>query len=104
MSTAPAGQSPCDYIRENCSETAVGLVKYLDVFYCQLDGNTGGRAVFIIFALLLLVYLFIFIGTAAGDFFCPNLNTMATLLGLSENMTGVTFLALGNPLSTVVGY
>jgi len=52
---------------------------------------------FIAFAyLLLLSFLFSFIGIVASDFFCPNLSTIATYLGLSETTAGVTFLAFGN--------
>lgn len=40
--------------------------------------------------------LFSTIGIAASDFFCINLSTIATLLGLSESLAGVTFLAFGN--------
>ena len=36
------------------------------------------------------------IGIAASDFFCVNLSTIANVLGLSESMAGVTFLAFGN--------
>ena len=36
------------------------------------------------------------IGIAASDFFCINLSTIAHLLGLSESLAGVTFLAFGN--------
>nr|CAG8447891.1 8603_t:CDS:10 [Entrophospora candida] len=42
------------------------------------------------------MFLFGFIGVAASDFFCPNLNTIASKLNLSESMAGVTFLAFGN--------
>ena len=45
---------------------------------------------------LWLGLLFSTIGIAASDFFCINLNTIATILGMSESMAGVTFLALGN--------
>jgi solute carrier family 24 (sodium/potassium/calcium exchanger), member 6 len=40
--------------------------------------------------------LFSTIGIAASDFFCINLSTIASILGMSENMAGVTFLAFGN--------
>ena len=40
--------------------------------------------------------LFNTIGIAASEFFCQNLSTMASLLGLSESLAGVTFLAFGN--------
>ena len=36
------------------------------------------------------------IGIAASDFFCPNLSTIATVLGINENVAGVTLLAFGN--------
>ncbi|MCJ1386609.1 hypothetical protein MMC17_009735 [Xylographa soralifera] len=45
---------------------------------------------------LWLGLLFTTIGIAASDFFCVNLSTIATILGMSESMAGVTFLALGN--------
>ena len=40
--------------------------------------------------------LFSTIGIAASDFFCINLSTIATILGMSESLAGVTFLAFGN--------
>lgn len=46
--------------------------------------------------LLLLSFLFSFIGIVASDFFCPNLATISNYLGLSETTAGVTLLAFGN--------
>jgi sodium/potassium/calcium exchanger 6 len=43
-----------------------------------------------------LVFLFSTLGISASDFFTPNLATIAQLLGLDENVAGVTFLAFGN--------
>lgn len=43
-----------------------------------------------------LVFLFSTLGITASDFFTPNLATIAQLLGLDENVAGVTFLAFGN--------
>ena len=40
--------------------------------------------------------LFSTIGIAASDFFCINLSTISSILGMSESMAGVTFLAFGN--------
>ena len=45
---------------------------------------------------LWLALLFTTIGIAASDFFCINLSTIASILGMSESMAGVTFLAFGN--------
>ncbi|KAJ7494690.1 Sodium/calcium exchanger protein-domain-containing protein [Mycena galericulata] len=46
--------------------------------------------------LVWLVFLFSTLGISASDFFSPNLATIAQLLGLDENVAGVTFLAFGN--------
>src|SRR4051794_40338092 len=43
-----------------------------------------------------MVVLFTTIGIAASDFFCVNLSTISSILGMSESMAGVTFLAFGN--------
>jgi sodium/potassium/calcium exchanger 6 len=43
-----------------------------------------------------LLFLFSTLGIGASDFFCPNLATISAILGLDENVAGVTFLALGN--------
>ncbi|CRK07375.1 hypothetical protein BN1708_017086, partial [Verticillium longisporum] len=40
--------------------------------------------------------LFTTIGIAASDFFSVNLSTISNILGLSQSLAGVTFLALGN--------
>jgi sodium/potassium/calcium exchanger 6 len=36
--------------------------------------------------------LFVFLGTAASDYFCPNLSTLADALRLPEDVAGVRFL------------
>lgn len=43
-----------------------------------------------------LLFLFSTLGISASDFFCPNLGTLSHILGLDENVAGVTFLAFGN--------
>jgi solute carrier family 24 (sodium/potassium/calcium exchanger), member 6 len=63
------------------------------LYYCALS---GAEPVAFIIIISWLGLLFSTIGIAASDFFCINLSTIATLLGLSENLAGVTFLAFGN--------
>lgn len=46
--------------------------------------------------LLALVGAFVSLGLAAADFLCPNLYTLSKFLGLSDNLAGLTLLALGN--------
>lgn len=63
------------------------------LYYCSLSNAKP-----IAFAILVswLAVLFSTIGIAASDFFCINLSTIASILGMSESMAGVTFLAFGN--------
>ena len=70
-----------------------GFLNYLVLPYCYMP-NLIWLAMIILF--IWLVYLFISLGAAAEEFFCPNLNTIANTLRLSQNVAGVTFLAFGN--------
>lgn len=83
----------CAFIRANCPDEEAGLFSYLQLYYCRLP-----RAK--VFALVLLItwlgLLFSTLGIAASDFFCVNLGTIAGILGMSESLAGVTFLAFGN--------
>lgn len=45
---------------------------------------------------LICVYIFLVLGMTADEFFCPALAVISKLLGLSENLAGVTLLAFGN--------
>ncbi|ETN38356.1 uncharacterized protein HMPREF1541_06391 [Cyphellophora europaea CBS 101466] len=86
-------KAQCDFVRANCPDEEAGLVSYLQMYYCSL-----GKAKPVGFAILVvwISLLFSTIGIAASDFLCINLSTIATLLGMSESLTGVTFLAFGN--------
>jgi len=83
----------CAFVRKYCLEERVGLFDYLDLYYCRF-GSRRGVALLILASWLGI--LFSTIGIAASDFFCVNLSTIATILGMSESMAGVTFLAFGN--------
>jgi sodium/potassium/calcium exchanger 6 len=69
------------------------LLDYLELYYCRFGKARG--VPFLILASWLGI-LFSTIGIAASDFFCVNLSTIASILGMSESMAGVTFLAFGN--------
>ena len=83
----------CAFIKTNCPDEEAGLFSYLDLYYCKLP-----KAKPFAFTILVvwLALLFSTIGIAASDFFCINLSTIAGILGMSESMAGVTFLAFGN--------
>ncbi|KAH7627408.1 Sodium/calcium exchanger protein-domain-containing protein [Sordaria sp. MPI-SDFR-AT-0083] len=86
-------QDQCAFILANCEDEDAGLIHYLSFYYCTLP-NAKPVAFAVLTAWLGL--LFTTIGIAASDFFSINLSTISSVLGLSENLAGVTFLALGN--------
>lgn len=84
----------CAFVRKYCNDENIGLINYLETYYCS---TTSSSSVFFVLGVVLwLSILFMDIGIAASDYLCPNLNTISKLLGLSESLAGVTFLALGN--------
>lgn len=68
-------------------------IDYLHLYYCS---ETALRPLVFVGLIFWLIFLFSTLGISASDFFTPNLATIAHLLGLDENVAGVTFLAFGN--------
>ena len=88
-----AAPDKCTFVRLNCPDEEAGLFSYLQLYYCKLH---KAKPFAFVILLLWLGLLFSTIGIAASDFFCINLSTIASILGMSESMAGVTFLAFGN--------
>ncbi|KAI8962700.1 Sodium/calcium exchanger protein-domain-containing protein [Daldinia sp. FL1419] len=86
-------EDKCAFVRRNCHDDEAGLIEYLAFYYCDLEHV---QPLAFIILVLWLGLLFTTIGIAASDFFSVNLSTIATILGLSESLAGVTFLAFGN--------
>ncbi|CAH0049498.1 unnamed protein product [Clonostachys solani] len=83
----------CAFVKQYCADDDAGLIPYLTLYFC---GFAGAKPVALIILVGWLGLLFTTIGIAASDFFSVNLSTIATILGLSESLAGVTFLAFGN--------
>ncbi|KAF3015598.1 hypothetical protein E8E14_009439 [Neopestalotiopsis sp. 37M] len=86
-------EDKCAFVLRNCHDDEAGLIQYLSLYYCTL-GTVKPIAFIVLITWLCL--LFSTIGIAASDFFSVNLSTIATILGLSQSLAGVTFLAFGN--------
>ncbi|KKZ64727.1 hypothetical protein EMCG_09361 [[Emmonsia] crescens] len=86
-------EDQCSFVRTHCADHEIGIFSYLELYYCKLPHlkpiASGILAIW-------LAVLFNTIGIAASDFLCVNLSTIASILGMSESLTGVTFLAFGN--------
>ncbi|KAL3477850.1 Sodium/calcium exchanger protein-domain-containing protein [Aspergillus californicus] len=83
----------CSFVRANCFDEEDGLFSYIELYYCTL---ADAKPLAFMIIVLWLSLLFSTIGIAASDFLCIDLSTLASFLGLSESLTGVTFLAFGN--------
>jgi solute carrier family 24 (sodium/potassium/calcium exchanger), member 6 len=86
-------KNQCKFIKKHCPDDEGGFGTYLDLFYCKLS---HAKPVAFMILISWLGLLFSTIGIAASDFFCINLSTIASILGMSESMAGVTLLAFGN--------
>ncbi|EIW83896.1 hypothetical protein CONPUDRAFT_163158 [Coniophora puteana RWD-64-598 SS2] len=84
----------CAHVTSVCpsSETVLSI-PYLQLYFCA---SLPSRPFLFAALLTWLAFLFSTLGIAASDFFTPNLASLASLLGLDENVAGVTFLAFGN--------
>ena len=88
-----SAHNQCAFVRHNCPDEEAGLLSYLQLYYCRLP---KAKPVAFMVLVVWLGLLFSTIGIAASDFFCVDLSTIASVLGMSESMAGVTFLAFGN--------
>jgi len=69
------------------------LVNYLTVAYCSFKGL---HVLVYTVGILWLLVMFVMLGNLAEKFFCPALEVTGKSLRLSQNVAGVTFVALGN--------
>ncbi|KAF7336627.1 hypothetical protein MVEN_02097200 [Mycena venus] len=84
----------CDHVLSSCPLPKTFLsIPYLPHYYCT---ETELRPLIFTGLIIWLIFLFSTLGISASDFFTPNLATIAQMLGLDENVAGVTFLAFGN--------
>ncbi|KAI8972002.1 Sodium/calcium exchanger protein-domain-containing protein [Mycotypha africana] len=84
-------EDQCAFVLQHCAHATPGFINYIQWYYCS-----SVKPLVFVFMCCWLLFLFGFVGIAASDFFCPNLQTIASALHLSESLTGVTFLAFGN--------
>eukprot|EP00116_Pleurobrachia_bachei_P002735 sb/3462997/ len=84
----------CEFIQttDSCSDNDA-LIHYLQFPFCTLP-SVIPLADIILF--LWTAYLFVCLAITAEEFFCPALTVISKMLRLSQNVAGVTFLALGN--------
>ncbi|TCD61599.1 hypothetical protein EIP91_008185 [Steccherinum ochraceum] len=87
-------EEQCKVVQEGCAYSDTFLsIPYVQRYFCAAPSVRPFLFTGLVFW---LIFLFSTLGISASDFFCPNLGTLSQLLGLDENVAGVTFLAFGN--------
>jgi len=86
----------CYFVQNNegCQDVD-GFINYIQFIYC----TAGTKSLFpfsVTLLILWLLVLFIGLAVSADNYFCPSIETISKTLGLSQNIAGVTLLALGN--------
>ncbi|KAI8906512.1 Sodium/calcium exchanger protein-domain-containing protein [Powellomyces hirtus] len=86
-------EQQCTFAREHCAPASGMGVNYFVFYYCTMAGH---RIFGTLVLLVVMLYAFLMLGTAAGDYLCPNLSNISQWLHLSQSVAGVTLAALGN--------
>lgn len=89
----------CAFVKANCNtpEHNLGVGNYLQLYYCS------GKQAFTLSGLIFgMLICFGSLGLTASEYLCPNLYTISKLLKLSDNLAGLTLLAVGNGAADVV--
>lgn len=86
-------QDQCLFVRGHCASSSyqIGRVDYLKLYYC-----TSFRGTFLALISCGVLLCFVSLAVTASDYLCPNLYSISKFLQLSDNLAGLTLLALGN--------
>lgn len=91
----------CHHVQTHCGDVGnLGIVDYLSLYYCRFHFHNTAISLSPLIATL--VVLFTALGLTALDYLCPNLYTISKFLHLSDNLAGLTLLALGNSAPDVL--
>ncbi|CBY18221.1 unnamed protein product [Oikopleura dioica] len=82
-----------------------GFVDYITTAFCSFPTTKSASWLGGVYAIYIvwLMYLFAMIGVSADSFFVPCLDWISKALKISENIAGVTFVALGNGAPDIFG-
>ncbi|CCH42478.1 Sodium/potassium/calcium exchanger 2 [Wickerhamomyces ciferrii] len=81
----------CDYISENCD---LAIFNHSKQFYCS--NSNLSKATLIITISIIIILIFITFGLITSNFLYPNLDLISQFLNISNRISGLTLLSLGN--------
>lgn len=86
----------CQVLANDCEFNYFSLIK---VNFCYFNDQ---KVATILIAILIIGFCFYFVANTADKYLAPVLGTMSEKLNLSQNLAGLTLLALGNQAPDVV--
>lgn len=86
----------CKFVKENCFFSYFSLLEFN---YCVINDNSWLTFILLIVILILCFY---FLSTTGNDYLAPALGIISEKLNLSQNLAGLTLLALGNQAPDVI--
>ena len=86
----------CTYVKSDCHFEYFSILTFN---YCYINDNTW--ITFILLALIIFL-CFYFLSSTGNDYLAPALGIISEKLHLSQNLAGLTLLALGNQAPDVV--
>ncbi|KAG7194835.1 uncharacterized protein KQ657_003937 [Scheffersomyces spartinae] len=94
-------EDQCAFVRNHCDpeEYNVGMLHHLSMHYCW---SNLWKRIGTMLSAIVLGLLFLGLGSTASDYLCPNLYSISKLLNMSDNLAGLTLLALGNSAPDVL--
>ena len=87
---------PCKFVKDNCFFSYFSLLEFN---YCTINNNTWLTYLLLIIILILCFY---FLSSTGNDYLAPALGIISEKLNLSQNLAGLTLLALGNQAPDVI--
>ena len=87
---------PCKFVKDNCFFSYFSLLEFN---YCTINNNTWLTYILLIIILILCFY---FLSSTGNDYLAPALGIISEKLNLSQNLAGLTLLALGNQAPDVI--
>ncbi len=86
----------CEYVKNNCEST---YINFYALHYCTLEDNFYLSMPIFIIILLLCFFL---LSDTSNRYLSAALTILSDKLNMSQNLAGVTFLALGNGAPDVI--
>ena len=86
----------CQFVKDNCFFSYFSLLRFN---YCVINAHSWFTFILLI---LIIVLCFYFLSTTGNIYLAPALGIISEKLNLSQNLAGITLLALGNQSPDVI--